>query len=208
MLVTESTTPHAVAAMSELAARPRANSLSQIQADAWSRRDARISEINAQWSARLDGATKPPPAKAVEWPAEWPSRRAPPAAVEPRGPLRVYLGDALVAAGPGVGLDLGPGVRARPARELAHRCDGVRRGVLTVSAVCCSAARIRAVVRRFCNLGPRLRQRVSCRWPQLKRCVRSSAVVPLPNTLSSLPSLAKRNCRRWTGASLAKQAAA
>ena len=67
--MTESTTPHAVAAMSELAARPRANSLSQIQADAWSRRDARISEINAQWSARLDGATKPPPAKAVEWPA-------------------------------------------------------------------------------------------------------------------------------------------
>ena len=81
--MTESTTPHAVAAMSELAARPRANSLSQIQADAWSRRDARISEINAQWTARLEGATKPPPTKAVEWPAEWPSRRAPPAAVEP-----------------------------------------------------------------------------------------------------------------------------
>ena len=69
--------------MSELAARPRANSLSQIQADAWSRRDARISEINAQWSARLESSTQPPPAKAVEWPAEWPSRRAPPAAVEP-----------------------------------------------------------------------------------------------------------------------------
>ena len=63
--------------------RPRANSLSQIQADAWSRRDARISEINAQWSARLESNTQPPPAKAVEWPAEWPSRRAPPAAVEP-----------------------------------------------------------------------------------------------------------------------------
>lgn len=81
--VTEHPQRRRSAAMSELATRPRANSLSQVQQDAWSRRDARISEINAQWNERLAGAAIMPQPRAVEWPAEWPSRRTPPRAVEP-----------------------------------------------------------------------------------------------------------------------------